>query len=105
MVPIIEFVFFLLRNGLKLLEFAIIASAILSWLFAFDVINYRNRAVRQIAEVLDRIVSPVLAPFRSFIPPLGGIDITPIVVIVLIEGIIGILLPASERALIELVRF
>ena len=105
MVPIIEFVFFLLRNGLWLLELAIIASAILSWLFAFDVINYRNRGVRQIADLLDSIVAPVLAPFRSFIPPLGGIDVSPIVVILLIEGLRKILLPASEDALIRLVTF
>jgi YggT family protein len=48
-------------------------------------------------------VSPVLAPLRSVIPPLGGIDITPIVAWIVISGIQSILLPASEAALIGLV--
>ena len=72
MVAIIGFVFFILGALLQLLLLAIIVQAILSWLFAFDVINHRNRFVAQIADFLDRIVGPVLAPFRRIIPPLGG---------------------------------
>ena len=66
---------------LNLMTWAIILSAIISWLFAFDVINHRNRFVNQFASFLDAITGPILAPFRRFIPPLGGIDISPIVAI------------------------
>lgn len=84
---IIGFIFFVLSTLLQVLMFAIIANAILSWLLAFDVLNYRNRIVYQIAMGLDRITSPVLAPLRRFIPPLGGIDLTPIIALIIIQGV------------------
>jgi len=102
-IGIVDFVFFIMGSLLQLLLLAIIISAILSWLFAFDVINHRNRFVNQVAGFLERVVSPVLAPFRRIIPPLGGIDISPIVVILIIQGIQKILLPASESAMKQLI--
>ena len=102
MVAVIDFVFFILGALLRLLLFAIIANAILSWLFAFDVVNYRNRFVAQIADFLERVTGPVLAPFRRIIPPLGGIDISPIIAILIIQGIMVILLPHSRDALVSL---
>lgn len=102
MVAIINFVFFIVGSLLSLLWLAIIISAILSWLFAFDVINRRNQAVFQISSMLDRITDPVLRPFRRLIPPLGGIDISPIVALLLIVGVKDILLPALHGALIRL---
>jgi len=68
-----------------LLIYMIIASAILSWLFAFDVINHRNRFVNQLAAFLDSVTSPLLTPFRRVISPLGGMDITPIVLLLLLN--------------------
>lgn len=103
MVAIIGFVFFILGALLQLLLLAIIVQAILSWLFAFDVINHRNRFVNQIANFLDSVVGPVLAPLRRIIPPLGGLDLTPIVAILIIRGIQIFLLPASQNALLTLV--
>jgi len=105
MAAIIGFVFFILGSLLGLLRLAIIVSAILSWLFAFDVINHRNRFVNQLADVLDRIVSPVLAPLRKVIPPLGGVDVTPIIALLLITGVMNYLLPASHVALLSLFAF
>lgn len=102
MAAIIGFVFFILGSLLGLLRLAIIISAILSWLFAFDVINHRNRFVNQLADVLDRVVSPLLAPLRRVIPSLGGVDITPIIALLLITGVMNYLLPASQAALLEL---
>ena len=102
MAAIIGFVFLIFYALLNLLRLAIIVSAILSWLFAFDVINYRNRFVASLAEALDRITSPVLAPLRSIIPSLGGLDITPIIALIVITGIMNYLLPASEAALMGL---
>ncbi len=101
-IGIIGFVFFIINALLQLLLIAIIISAVLSWLFAFDVINHRNRVVNQIAGFLDSIVTPVLAPFRRFIPPLGGLDVSPIVAILVIRGLQLFLLPASHQALLQI---
>ncbi|MDP2764574.1 MAG: YggT family protein [Brevundimonas sp.] len=103
MAAIIGFIFFVIDALLGLLVLAIIVSAVLSWLFAFDVINHRNRFVNRLASALDSLVAPVLAPIRSIIPPLGGIDITPIVVLIIIHGVRVYLLPASQAALLTLV--
>ncbi|HZV85542.1 MAG TPA: YggT family protein [Brevundimonas sp.] len=75
----------LVNTILSIMTWSIILSAILSWLFAFDVINRRNRFVNQIADFLDRLTAPLLEPFRRIIPSLGGIDISPIVVLLLIN--------------------
>ena len=75
----------LVNTILSILTWSIILSAIISWLFAFDVINRRNRFVNQVADFLDRITAPLLEPFRRIIPSLGGIDISPIVVLLLIN--------------------
>ncbi|HYC67632.1 YggT family protein [Brevundimonas sp.] len=80
----------LVNTVLGLMTWAIILSAILSWLFAFDVINHRNRFVNQVAAFLDALTGPILAPFRKIIPPLGGLDITPIVAILTLQ-FLGIL--------------
>src|SRR4051812_22504430 len=69
---------------LDLYVWLLIASAILSWLIAFNVVNTRNQFVSAIAEFLYRITEPVLAPIRSIMPNLGGLDISPIIVILLI---------------------
>ena len=69
------------------LEFYIwllIASAILSWLVAFNVVNTRNQFVAAVGEFLYRITEPVLAPIRNMMPNLGGLDISPIIVILII---------------------
>jgi YggT family protein len=62
----------------------LIAAAILSWLVAFNVVNTRNQFVSAVAEFLYRITEPVLAPIRNIMPNLGGLDISPIIVILLI---------------------
>ena len=85
-----------------LLVLAIIVSAILSWLFAFDVINHRNRFVNQLAYFLERVTGPVLLPLRKIIPSLGGMVITPIIALILIHGVRVYLLPASHAALLTL---
>lgn len=100
---LIGFLFFVVGALLKLLMFAIFANAILSWLFAFDVINYRNRFVAQLAEFLERFTSPFMAPLRRIIPPLGGIDLSPIVALLIIQGILGYLLPPAYIAALSMV--
>lgn len=69
---------------LDLYVWLLIASAILSWLIAFNVVNTRNQFVSAIAEFLFRITEPVLGPIRRALPSLGGLDISPIVLILII---------------------
>ena len=69
---------------LDLYVWLLIASAILSWLIAFNVVNTRNQFVAAIAEFLFRITEPVLGPIRRTLPSLGGLDISPIVLILII---------------------
>ncbi|ATC26518.1 YggT family protein [Caulobacter vibrioides] len=102
MTAIIQFVFFILGGLLSLLWWAIVISAILSWLVAFDVINRRNTAVYQVLDFLDRVTGPVLRPFQRVIPSLGGVDISPIVVLLIISGVQNYLLPALQGTLIAL---
>lgn len=69
---------------LDLYVWLLIASAILSWLVAFNVVNTRNQFVAAVAEFLYRITEPLLAPIRNFLPSLGGLDISPIILILII---------------------
>ncbi|MEO9336298.1 YggT family protein [Mesorhizobium sp. SB112] len=62
----------------------IIASAIFSWLYAFGVVNSRNQFVGAIGNFLFRVTEPVLAPIRRILPDLGGIDISPIILLLLL---------------------
>lgn len=62
----------------------LIASAILSWLVAFNVVNPHNQVVRSIGEFLWRVTEPALAPLRRVLPNLGGIDISPVLLIILL---------------------
>jgi YggT family protein len=69
---------------LSLYIYVIIASAILSWLIAFNVVNTYNDIVRSIWKLLNALTEPVLRPIRNVLPDLGGIDISPVVLIFLI---------------------
>ena|SRR5918999_1788036 len=60
----------------------VIAMVIMSWLLAFNVVNIHNPFVRQVSYVLARLTEPLLAPIRRFMPNLGGLDLSPIVLFV-----------------------
>ena len=98
-----SFLYFIVSSLLSLLIFAIFANAIISWLVAFDVINLRNQFVYGIAKFLDAVTRPILAPFQKIIPPLGNVDISPIIAILVISGIQRYLLPAAHGAVLNLV--
>lgn len=70
--------------ALNLYTWVLIASAIFSWLYAFNVINASNRFVSSIGTFLYNVTEPVLRPLRRVLPDLGGIDISPIVVLLII---------------------
>ena len=89
---------------LQLYVWLLIASAILSWLIAFDVVNTRNQIVATIADFLWRITEPVLRPIRSMMPNLGGIDISPVILILIIffiQSVIGDHLAHHAQALVS----
>ena len=64
--------------------YLIIAMAILSWLVAFDVINFRNNIVRQVWGFLEAVTEPALRPIRRVLPNLGGIDVSPVILLLII---------------------
>jgi len=69
---------------LQLYIYLLIASAVLSWLVAFNVVNVRNPVVQGVGEFLYRITEPLLRPIRSMLPNFGGLDISPVILILLI---------------------
>ena len=74
----------LIYKVLDIYSWIIIISAILSWLVAFGVVNIRHQFMRVVVDFLYRITEPVLRPIRRFLPNLGGIDISPVVALLLI---------------------
>ena len=77
--------------ALQLYTWILIASAIFSWLYAFNVINSSNQFVNQVGTFLYNVTEPLLRPIRRLLPNLGGIDISPVIlilIIILIERLI-----------------
>jgi YggT family protein len=97
MAPLIGFIVLVI----DLYIWVVIASAILSWLIAFNVVNTSNRFVYTVADMLYRVTEPALRPIRSVIPNLGGIDISPVILILFLLFIrdvvlLGWILPAFQ---------
>jgi len=88
MVPLIEFIVYVIQ----LYIWVIIVGAILSWLIAFNVVNTSNRVVFTIADMLYRVTEPALRPIRSILPDLGGIDISPVILILFLMFIVNVVL-------------
>jgi len=88
MVPLIGFIVYVIQ----LYIWVIIASAILSWLIAFNVVNTSNRFVYSVADMLYRVTEPALRPIRSILPNLGGIDISPVILILFLMFIVNVVL-------------
>ena len=80
-----EAVVWLINQIINLMVIFIIVQAVASWLVAFNVINARNQLVYSILRFLDAVTSPLLEPFRRIIPTLGGVDVSPIVVLLLLR--------------------
>lgn len=70
---------------LNILTWVIIIQVILSWLFAFNVLNTRSQGVRAIAVALDRITAPIYRPIRRILPDFGGLDFSPLVLLLVIQ--------------------
>jgi len=95
-----SFLYFIVNSLISLVILAMVVSAILSWLIAFDVVNMRNRFVYSISRFLDAVTRPILRPVQRIIPPFGGVDISPVIVIIVLIGIQRYLLPLIFAPLI-----
>ncbi len=73
--------FFVIDLALHMYIYIIVAAAVMSWLIAFNVVNVRNQFVGMVADFLYRITEPALRPIRNLLPNLGGIDISPVILI------------------------
>jgi YggT family protein len=78
--PFIEVILILL----DFVWYLIIASVVVSWLVAFGVLNTRNDVVYRILDILNRVTEPLLRPIRRLIPPMGGLDLSPMIVLLII---------------------
>ncbi|WP_138381041.1 YggT family protein [Luteithermobacter gelatinilyticus] len=77
--------YFLIDTVFTLYIWAIIISIVISWLVAFGIINTHNQFVYNISYALNRITEPALRPIRNLLPDLGGIDISPIILIIALQ--------------------
>lgn len=68
----------LILQLLQIYEWIVIATVILSWLVAFNVVNMGNNFVRQIGYFLSRLTEPLLGPIRRTLPAMGGVDLSPV---------------------------
>ena len=91
---IIDFCFFVLEVSLNAIIWIVIAWVIATWLILFNVINMRNRIGYSIVHFLERFSLTLLRPIQRIIPPLGGLDLSPFILLVIIQGTLTILLPA-----------
>ena len=73
---------YLLSTVINLYILVIIAQVAVSWLINFGVINIENKQAQNLVALLKKLTEPVYAPIRKYIPPIGGIDLTPLIVII-----------------------
>lgn len=71
----------LIYTVIDIYTWIVIAAAIMSWLVAFGVVNVRNQFIRIIVDLLYRLTEPVLRPIRRILPNLGGVDISPVILL------------------------
>ena len=90
----------LLDTVLRLFEWAIILAAVFSMLSSFGVLDTRNRVVWTIGDFLYRVTEPAMRPVRNMMPSFGNIDLSPIVVILLIQYVARPLLATLYRGLV-----
>ena len=77
-------IFYLVLQILKLYSYVVIANVLISWLIAFNVLNTQNRFVYSVLEFTYRLTDPILIRIRRFLPNLGSLDISPVILLVLI---------------------
>jgi YggT family protein len=81
----------LISQVIQIYVWILILTVVFSWLIAFNVINTRNRFVYTVVDVLNRLTEPLLRPIRRVMPDLGGIDVSPILLLLLLYFIRNLL--------------
>ncbi|MAZ90950.1 MAG: YggT family protein [Maricaulis sp.] len=97
MSPIDGLIVYIIHPLLNLLWIVVLVSVILSWLISFNVVNAHNQFVSAIWRVTSAITEPLLSPIRRILPPLGGMDFSPIVLLLLIGFVQGYVLGELMR--------
>jgi YggT family protein len=87
---------------INLVSFLVLARAIVSWLIAFDVINVRNRFAYEVSRFLEAVTDPMLRPIQRVVPRLGGVDISAIVLLLLLQFVKILFLYTAAGPLIAL---
>ena len=95
MIELLNFIAYLLL----LYMYVVIAAVVFSWLIAFNVVNTRSPFVSAVGEFLYRVTDPLLRPIRNALPNLGGIDISPLILILIIMFVINVAIPVLARSL------
>lgn len=85
------FIIGLLHFAVQIYLLIIVVQVALSWLIAFEVVNEKNDAAQNLTKLLKKATDPVYTPLRKYVPPIGGIDITPLVVIIGLQIVMGLL--------------
>jgi YggT family protein len=96
MLELLQFISYVLT----LYIYVVIAMAIFSWLVAFNVVNTRSPVVAMIGDLLYRVTEPALRPIRNVLPNMGGIDISPIILFLIILFIQSVILPNIAKLFI-----
>lgn len=94
MIELLYFISYLIT----LYTYVVIAAVIISWLMAFGVINAYNPMVRSIWQALNAVTEPVLGPIRNALPNMGGIDISPVVLLLICYFIQSVIIPNIAKA-------
>jgi YggT family protein len=77
-------IFYLVLQLLKLYSYVVLANVVISWLVAFNILNTQNRFVYSVLEMTYRLTDPILNKIRSFLPNLGSLDVSPVILLLLI---------------------
>jgi len=91
----------LLSLAISIYTWIVLAWVIAGWLVVFRVVNPNNGAIRTVLRVLEGAVEPVLRPIRRLLPRTGGIDFSPLVLILILWLVQGVLIPLAARALVS----
>src|SRR3954454_13396620 len=78
-------IIWLIVTILNIYFWILVATVVMSWLVAFNIVNRHNQIVRQIQYALNRLTEPVLGPIRRMLPDLGGLDVSPIIAAIIIQ--------------------
>jgi YggT family protein len=83
---------------ITLYTYVVIGSVIISWLMAFGVINSGNNIVRSVWQLFNALTEPLLRPIRNFLPNMGGLDISPVILLLALAFVQSVIIPNLARA-------